>query len=80
VNRMSHGPKKLFVQQLMFLGEQDGSPERLLKSQLSELFKTHTDIRAAFLATASIGQPAGATVVLVSRASRSHQLKPVAEN
>jgi hypothetical protein len=40
---------------LTFLGEQDGPPERVLKSKLSDLFGNRQNVIAAYLARAHYG-------------------------
>jgi hypothetical protein len=36
--RTAIGPEKVQVREIHFLGEQDGPPERILKSRLNDLF------------------------------------------
>jgi len=47
-----------------FLGEQDGEVERLLKAQLSEMFKGHKDVRRAYLARIAAGDQTGIALCL----------------
>ena len=59
-------PAELAVQDIAFIGEQDGPAEQQLKEQLAQLFEHHPRVTKAFLARATIdGQ---AAVVLGLRA------------
>lgn len=48
----SRKPKKIDVPQVKFIGEQDGPPERKLKTALGALFKDEAQILKAYLAIA----------------------------
>jgi hypothetical protein len=60
-------PEKLIVRAPIFLSEQDGPSERVLKEQLSLYFDTDKRISAAYLARADLGNIKGETVVLCLR-------------
>ena len=52
------GPREIHVANVRFLREQDGKPERLLKTRLVESFKQRGDVLRAYLAQiSSEGQP-----------------------
>lgn len=48
-------PQELRVPAVVFLGEQDGPTEQLLKDRLSEFFKRDLSVYVAYLARASFG-------------------------
>ena len=52
------------VHQLRFLGEQDGSPERLLKQSLADFFLGEKTVVRAYLAKADYGDGNSASIVL----------------
>jgi hypothetical protein len=52
---------------LVFLGEQDGAPERMLKQKLCELFEGRTNLLAAYLARVHYGDPKNTSVCLCMR-------------
>jgi type III secretion system (T3SS) SseB-like protein len=56
-----------------FLREQDGTPERLLKSHLVELFARHAGVRRAYLAQIRAGDNVGVALCIsnVGGAERS---------
>ena len=60
-------PEKLIVRAPIFLSEQDGPSERVLKEQLSLYFDTDLRIAAAYLARADLGNINGETIVLCLR-------------
>ncbi len=47
--------------------EQDGKPERVLKSQLGKLFKQNSDIQRAYLVQISSGDVSGVALCLKSK-------------
>lgn len=47
-------PQEMQVSEVHFLGEQDGAPERLLKSRLTEFFQRDKSIYRAYLARTSL--------------------------
>lgn len=51
--------QEIHAPSVRFLGEQDGAPERLLKSRLVEAFSRHTDVRRAYLAQINVGDGVG---------------------
>jgi hypothetical protein len=52
---------------IRFLGEQDGKPERLLKSQLVESFKGRDEVQRAYLAQITSGDQPGVALCLKTR-------------
>ena len=48
----------------VFIGEQDGVPERALKQSLSALFSRNAEVQKAFLARAHYGDAKNSTVCL----------------
>jgi CRISPR/Cas system-associated endoribonuclease Cas2 len=60
-------PELTHVQQVVFLGEQDGPPERELKARLTQLFDQRRDVLRAYLSRVSYGDSAN-TVALCVRA------------
>ena len=52
----SKEPRKIHVTNVQFLREQDGKPERLLKSRLLESFKQNGDVQRAYLAQVNSGR------------------------
>lgn len=66
-------PEKLIVRAPIFLSEQDGPSERVLKEQLSLYFDTDQRISAAYLARADLGNINGETVVLCLRVDTDQQ-------
>ena len=48
-------PEEIQVPQLQFLGEQDGPPERELKSRLAEFFRRDQSVNTAYLARVAYG-------------------------
>ncbi len=57
-------PEKFRVPRIVFLGEQDGPPERELKSRLAELFADEQSVSRAYLARISYGGPSAQSVAL----------------
>jgi len=47
--------------------EQDGKPERLIKSRLVESFKERSDVQRAYLAQISVGDQSGVALCLKTR-------------
>jgi hypothetical protein len=52
---------------VQFLREQDGNPERLLKSRLVKSFEQHVDVQRAYLAQISFGDQSGVALCLRTR-------------
>ena len=67
VNSPYKKPLKIYAQNIQFLGEQDGQPERLLKKMLIDLFYMDRVIRRAYLVRASLNEKKEANVVLALR-------------
>jgi hypothetical protein len=61
---LSNHPHEMQVSQLRFLGEQDGVPERLLKSRLTEFFQRDKSVCRAYLAKASLEEQIGVALCL----------------
>jgi hypothetical protein len=57
-------PQEIRVSSVQFLGEQDGKPERLLKSQLVESFARHVGVRRAYLAQIRTGDNVGVALCI----------------
>jgi len=53
--------------QMRFLGEQDGPPERELKTALIDFFRSNSSVHAAFLVRAAYGEAGTVNVVLCLR-------------
>jgi SseB protein C-terminal domain len=49
---------------LVFVGEQDGPSEKMLKGKLSEIFGEHKNVQKAYLARAHYGDPKVVSVCL----------------
>src|SRR5262245_54917811 len=63
---------------IQFLGEQDGPPERLLKTQLAEFFRSESGVERAYLARTDYGDAGGTHVALcIKTSSRDH--RPLAQ-
>jgi hypothetical protein len=60
-------PQKIQVPKLRFIGEQDGVPERQLKSRLVELFQQDQSVVVAYLANVAYGDQSLANVTLCLR-------------
>jgi len=68
VNPFSKQPtQELIAPVLVFLGEQDGVPERTLKEKLCEVFGERTNLLAAYLARVRYGDPKNTSVCLCMR-------------
>jgi hypothetical protein len=68
-NPFSRKPtEELAVPVLVFVGEQDGSPERMLKGELSKLFLGRANLLRAYLARVHYGDPKVTSVCLCLRA------------
>jgi hypothetical protein len=61
-------PEEIRVPQLRFLGEQDGPPERELKSRLAEFFGRDQTVSTAYLARVAYGKKSFAIALCL----RSH--------
>ena len=57
-------PREIHVPGVRFLREQDGSPERLLKSRLLESLKQRAGVQHAYLAQISSGGQSGVALCL----------------
>ncbi|MDE1174500.1 MAG: enhanced serine sensitivity protein SseB C-terminal domain-containing protein [Parvibaculaceae bacterium] len=68
-------PEKTVVKKLLFLGEQDGRPERMLKEKLSKLFNFGGEIESAYLAQVDFGNGIDASVALCLRVQGNVQEK-----
>jgi hypothetical protein len=55
-------PQEMQVSEVHFLGEQDGAPESLLKSRLTELFQRDKSVYRAYLARTSLEGQASVTL------------------
>lgn len=66
-DRSAQDWSEIQVDDISFLGEQDGEPERLLKEQLVEMFIQNGNVRRAYLVQISIGQDLGVALCLLSR-------------
>lgn len=60
-------PQEMRMPEPMFLGEQDGLPERELKAKLNEFFRRDLSVRIAYLARVKYGEQAGVNIVLCLR-------------
>jgi hypothetical protein len=73
MNRLNPSSKQptqeLMAPVLVFLGEQDGAPERMLKEKLCELFGERKNLVAAYLARVHYGDPKNISVCLCMRAA-----------
>jgi hypothetical protein len=54
----------IHVSSLRFIREQDGKPERILKSRLTECFKKRSDVQRAYLAQIISGDLSGVALCL----------------
>ena len=72
--RNSRPAEKLTPPVIKFLGEQDGSPERDLKSRFINLFREKPTIQRAYLARADYGDATGANVALCVKSSASEDM------
>jgi hypothetical protein len=57
-------PVEMRVPKVEFIGEQDGSPEQLLKEHLIEFFHRDKNVHKAYLAKVNIGNQAGVALCL----------------
>jgi SseB protein C-terminal domain len=62
-------PNARRVSEIVFLGEQDGPPERELKAALIELFSSQPKVERAYLARAQYGKHGELGLVLCIRAT-----------
>lgn len=67
------------VAELVFLGEQDGPPERKLKKQLAEFFLSNSAVKSAYLARIAYGSHSAPLVALCVR-TESGQDQTLVEN
>jgi len=70
----SKEPRTVHVPGVRFLREQDGEPERFLKSRLVESFKERNDVERAYLAQISSGDQLGVALCLKARHGPDHSL------
>ncbi len=63
----SKEPRAMRVPGIQFLREQDGKPERLLKTRLVESFKQRDEVQRAYLAQISSGNQSGVALCLKTR-------------
>ena len=70
--RESRRPQRVDVSSVRFLGEQDGPPERVLKTRLAEFCSQTFEIERAYLARAEFGPSGNLAVVLCFRSSRGY--------
>lgn len=61
-------PEHFRAPQVVFLGEQDGAPERELKSRLAQLFAAEQSVSRAYLARVAYGDSPAKSVTLCLRA------------
>ena len=61
-------PEEFRVTEIRFLGEQDGPPERLLKDQFVQFFRSDPHVVRAYLARIDFGEGTRASVALGLRA------------
>lgn len=64
---MPEKTREMQVAQLVFLGEQDGPPERELKEQLAKFFLSSSAVRSAYLARIAYGSNSAPVVALCLR-------------
>jgi hypothetical protein len=67
-------PIAIQVSSLRFVREQDGKPERLLKSQLVRLFKQNSHIQRAYLVQICSGDVLGVALCLKSKCGPDQNL------
>jgi SseB protein C-terminal domain len=60
-------PEEIQVPQIRFFGEQDGVPERELKSRLAEFFERDQSVRKAYLARVGYDEHSPVAVALCLR-------------
>lgn len=60
-------PQEITVPQVRFQCEQDGTPERLLKARLADVFRCERKVLRAYLARADFGSKGEECVVLAVR-------------
>lgn len=61
-------PQELCIPQILFLCEQDGPPERVLKDQLIDVFKETKGVQSAYLARVTYGSGKNPGVAMCVRA------------
>lgn len=66
--------ERLLAPRLTFLGEQNGAPERVLKSKLRDLFDKRQNVIAAYLVRAHYGDFAKPSVCLGLCVASGHDL------
>lgn len=66
-NGLSRSPQRINVQTVNFIGEQDGPPERELKTELTALFGQMRFVRTAYLARIRYGEAGTVQVALCVR-------------
>lgn len=68
------GHEEISVQGIRFLAEQDGAPERLLKSQLREFLRRQGGVQRAYLAQVSTGDQVGVALCITHPAGPDRDL------
>lgn len=76
---MRRKTREVQVAQLVFLGEQDGPPERELKKQLTEFFLSSSAVKSAYLTRIAYGSHSAPVVALCLR-TESGQNQTLVEN
>ncbi len=76
---MSTHTEEIHAPQLRFLGEQDGPPERELKSRLVAIFEHEQNVKSAYLVRVTYGDQSPVVVALCLRV-QSGSDDEVAEN
>lgn len=76
---MRRKSREMQVAQLVFLGEQDGPPERELKEQLAKLFLSSSTVKSAYLARIAYESQSTPGVALCLR-TESAQDQTLVEN
>lgn len=68
--------QKMRIDELQVIGEQDGPPERVLKSRLIEIIRQYYEILAAYLVKVDYGKsvPQGVALCLLSEADANEQI------
>jgi SseB protein C-terminal domain len=64
LNPLRKKSEEVRVDEIRFLGEQDGPPEQLLKEKLTDFFQRDGSVSKAYLAKVDFGKAKSASVVL----------------
>src|SRR5260370_38682521 len=70
---MTKPPQRMLAPEVRFLGEQDGSPEMLLKDSLRHLFQNTHSVTKAYLLRIDFGPATSATVALCVKSEPAWQ-------